>query len=227
MTSRHLSVIPNSMDQFTGTGLTCVRGDHVVFTELDFAVDPGDVLVLSGPNGSGKTSLLRVMAGIAKPAAGKILWRGQNVADEPEKFFANIHYIGHRNAVKMALTVRENLTFYCALRPGVCDIDGALEEAGLGGLANLPARMLSAGQARRLALARIHASPATIWLLDEPTATLDGLSVERINEAIVRHRSQGGIVITSTNLPVTFKNPKKIDLASFSETDHTVWGDLV
>ena len=146
------------MDGFTGMGLACIRSERIVFAGLDFSVEPGAALVLSGPNGSGKSSLLRLMAGISRPAAGHIAWRGSPIADDPETFFADMHYVGHRDAVKLALTVRENLAFHGALRPGTPDIDGALERVGLAALADLPARMLSAGQTRRLALARRHLS---------------------------------------------------------------------
>ena len=106
------------MDGFSGTGLTCIRSDRIVFADLDFSVSPGAALILSGPNGSGKSSLLRLMAGITKPAAGKIIWQGSPVTSDPERFFAEMHYLGHRNAVKPALTVQENLAFHAALRGG-------------------------------------------------------------------------------------------------------------
>ena len=102
------------MDHFTGTGLTCVRGERIIFTGLNFTLNPGEALVLSGPNGSGKTSLLRVMAGLSPPTAGIIKWRGQAVPDAPVRFFNDIHYLGHQNAVKPALSVWENLDFYSA-----------------------------------------------------------------------------------------------------------------
>ncbi|CAN0477398.1 unnamed protein product, partial [Discosporangium mesarthrocarpum] len=165
------------MDGFSGTGLACIRSDRIVFAGLDFAVSPGAALILSGPNGSGKSSLLRLMAGIARPAAGEIHWQGAPVSDDPERFFAYMHYVGHRDAVKPALTVRENLAFHAALRTGTAEtqakIEPALESVGLAALADLPARMLSAGQTRRLTLARILATPAPLWLLDEPTIALD------------------------------------------------------
>lgn len=225
MTTRRIWGIPIGMEGFTGTGLACIRSDRIVFAGLDFAVGPGEALVLSGPNGSGKSSLLRLMAGIAAPAAGEITWLGAPVRDDPERFFADMHYVGHRDAVKPALTVRENLAFHAALRPGGADIDGALDKVGLAALADLPARMLSAGQARRLTLARILASPANLWLLDEPTIALDTRSVERMRTAIADHRANGGVVVASTNVPLGIDDALSVDMANFAEDGETLWGD--
>lgn len=213
------------MEGFTGTGLACIRSERIVFAGLDFAVGPGGALVLSGPNGSGKSSLLRLMAGIAAPAAGGIAWRGAPVRDDPERFFANLHYVGHRDAVKPALTVRENLAFHAAMRPGDADIDGALDSVGLAALSGLPARMLSAGQTRRLSLARLLASPADLWLLDEPTVALDTRSVERMRTAIAGHRARGGVVVASTNVPLGIDDALSVDMADYADGAETLWGD--
>lgn len=213
------------MDGFSGTGLACIRSNRIVFAGLDFAVSPGGALVLTGPNGSGKSSLLRLMAGIARPAAGSILWQGAPVSDDPEAFFARLHYVGHRDAVKPALTVRENLTFHAALRPGEADIDGALARAGLAALSDLPARMLSAGQTRRLTLARILATPAPLWLLDEPTIALDYRAVERLRGAIDDHRAGGGMIVASTNVPLGIDDAAAIDLAAHAPAPDALWAD--
>ena len=190
------------MDGFTGTGLACIRSERIVFAGLDFSVTPGEALVLSGPNGSGKSSLLRLMAGIARPAAGRIDWQGAPIADDPESFYADMHYVGHRDAVKQALTVRENLAFHCALRVAAPDIEGALELTGLDALADLPARMLSAGQTRRLALARMLASPAPLWLLDEPIEHLDpGHIWSTLPDLIRDHQANGGCVLMVAHDP--------------------------
>lgn len=215
------------MDGFTGTDLACIRSERIVFAGLDFSVMPGAALVLSGPNGSGKSSLLRLMAGIARPAAGRIAWRGSPVTDDPETFFADMHYVGHRDAVKPALSVRENLAFHGALRPGTPDIDGALDRMGLAALADLPARMLSAGQTRRLALARMLASPAPLWLLDEPTVALDTASVDRLRAAIAEHRQGGGMVVASTNVPLGIDDAATIDISDYAREDETLWGDAM
>jgi len=213
------------MDGFTGTGLACIRSERIVFAGLDFSVTPGEALVLSGPNGSGKSSLLRLMAGIARPAAGRIDWQGAPIADDPESFYADMHYVGHRDAVKQALSVRENLAFHCALRVAAPDIEVALELTGLDALADLPARMLSAGQTRRLALARMLASPAPLWLLDEPTIALDPPSVERLIAAIADHRAADGIVVASTNAPLGIDDSESIDISDFVSAEESLWGD--
>jgi len=213
------------MDGFSGTGLACVRSNRIVFAGLDFAVSPGGALVLSGPNGSGKSSLLRLMAGIARPAAGNISWQGTPLSEDPEMFFARMHYVGHRDAVKPALTVRENLSFHAALRPGPTDIDAALDRVDLAALADLPARMLSAGQTRRLTLARILATPAPLWLLDEPTIALDYRAVDRLRGAIDDHRAGGGIIVASTNVPLGIDDATTIDLAAHAPEIDALWGD--
>lgn len=212
------------MDGFSGTGLACIRSDRIVFAGLDFAVSPGGALILSGPNGSGKSSLLRLMAGIARPAAGDIVWQGMPVSDDPERFFAQMHYVGHRDAVKPALTVRENLVFHAAMRPGAADIDAALDRVGLVALADLPARMLSAGQTRRLTLARILATPAPLWLLDEPTIALDYRAVDRLRGAIDAHRAGGGMIVASTNVPLGIDDAVTIDLAAHAPEADMLWG---
>ncbi|PPR09203.1 MAG: Cytochrome c biogenesis ATP-binding export protein CcmA [Alphaproteobacteria bacterium MarineAlpha11_Bin1] len=211
------------MEGFTGTELTCIRNERVVFAELDFSVTTGGALVLSGPNGSGKSSLLRVMAGISRPAEGQISWRGTPIAEDPETYFADMHYVGHRDAVKYSLTVRENLTFHCALRPVAPNIDRALDLTGLTALADLPARMLSAGQTRRLALARMLASPAPLWLLDEPTVSLDTRAMERLVAAIADHRAGGGIVVLSTNVALEIEGATTIDTSVFTGGNKPLW----
>lgn len=217
------------MDGFEGTGLACIRSDRIVFAGLDFAVSPGTALILSGPNGSGKSSLLRLMAGIARPAAGEIVWQGAPVADDPERFFAQMHYVGHRDAVKPALTVRENLAFHAALRAGTAktqsSIETALYSVGLAALADLPARMLSAGQTRRLTLARILATPAPLWLLDEPTIALDYRAVDRLRAAIAAHRAGGGMIVASTNVPLGIDDAETIDMAAHAPEVDMLWGD--
>jgi heme exporter protein A len=215
------------MDGFSGQGLTCIRSERIVFEGLDFEVEPGGALVLTGPNGSGKSSLLRLMAGIARPAAGAISWNGAPVRDDPEAFFSMIHYLGHRDAVKSALTVSENLAFHAALKGGAprAVIEEALDRVGLLPLAHMPARMLSAGQTRRLSLARLLAVSVPLWLLDEPTIALDPPSVSTVASAIAGHRANGGIVVASTNVPLGIANAREIDMGLRESVPLTPWGD--
>jgi heme exporter protein A len=176
---------------FAGRDLACRRGERLVFAHLDFSLEPGQILVLRGTNGSGKSSLLRVMTGLLRPAEGELLWDRRPVAPDPEAHHRRLAFLGHLDALKPALTAAENLTFWC----GASALAPALEAFAIAHLANVPARMLSAGQRRRLALARISASPAPLWLLDEPTNALDSASEAMFAEALARHRARGGLAV--------------------------------
>lgn len=204
-----------AMNRFTGQDLSCVRGGRMVFAGLGFDVGPGNALLLAGPNGSGKSSLLRLMAGLARPAAGMIAWDGASVADDPESHAARLHYVGHLDAIKPALTVAENLSLWTGLRGGG-DVAAGLRQFGIERLADMPARLLSAGQRRRLALARVAASPAVLWLLDEPTVALDRDAVAAVESAIARHRAGGGLVVLSSNVDVGVAAPTLLRVGDFA-----------
>ena len=191
-----------------------MRGDRAVFSGLDFALDAGEVLLLTGPNGSGKSSLLRMMCGLLPPVSGAIEWDGSNISDDRESHAARLHYVGHLDGVKLALTAAENLRFWAALRPGSTEIGRALETFGIAALADLPARFLSAGQRRRLALGRIVTSEAPLWLLDEPTVALDADGVAAVHAAIRKHCAGGGSCVVSTNAPLDFPDAVSLDLDS-------------
>ena len=207
------------MSGFTGLALTCARGDRMVFADLDFSLAPGEALVLTGANGSGKSSLLRLMAGLARPEAGRIAWDGADIADDPAAHAARLHYVGHLDAVKPALTVAENLRFWAALRgggDGAKGVEAALAGFGIDHLAGISARFLSAGQRRRLALARTLAAPSALWLLDEPTVALDADGVAAVHVAIEAHRAAGGCCVVSTNVSLTIGAPRRLDLGEFA-----------
>ncbi len=159
-------------------GLAAFRGERLVFRDLSFDVPPSGALLLLGPNGSGKSTLLRILAGLGRLAAGVLRWDGEDALADRSAHAGRVAYLGHLDAIKPGLTVTENLRFAGAIagRP----IAPALAAVGLDTLADLPARLLSAGQRRRLALARLALSPAKLWLLDEPTLGLDAASVERL-----------------------------------------------
>ena len=197
-----------------GRGLECVRGERTVFSGLDFAAPPGGALVLRGPNGSGKTSLLRLIAGLLEPAAGTITWNGEPVDDDAEAHHARLRYVGHLDAVKPALTVAENLAFWAGLHGGGRGSAAALDRLGLGHLADVPAQLLSAGQRRRLALARIVAAPAALWLLDEPTVTLDEDAVGVVEALIAAHRADGGLVVVATHTSLQLPEAEALDLGA-------------
>ena len=195
-----------------GRGLECVRSDRVVFSDLDFQIASGGALVLRGPNGSGKTSLLRLIAGLLRPAAGGFFWEGAPIAEAPEDHRARLHYVGHSDALKPAFTVAENLAFWAALRGNAGGEGAALERFGLGGLADFPAGLLSAGQRRRLALARLAASAAPLWLLDEPTVALDSEASAALFELIAGHRQEGGMVIAATHVELPLAEAQALEL---------------
>jgi heme exporter protein A len=208
------------MNRLTGEGLASLRGERLVFAGLDFAVTAGEVLVLTGRNGSGKTTLLRLVAGLSRPVAGRLLWHDGPVADDPERHRRRLHYVGHLDAVKPALTVTENLTGWALLRgDDGSGVRAALDRLGLGALAGVPARYLSAGQRRRLALSRLLATPAPLWLLDEPTIALDRESVAALHEALARHRDAGGMALIATNVDLAIGGAKTLGLGDYTPDD--------
>ncbi len=189
------------MTLFAGHDLACRRGERLVFTGLSFRVVAGGALLLRGPNGSGKSSLLRCMAGLLAPIAGMQTWNDQPVALDVDAHRGRLRYLGHQDAVKPVLTVLENLMLWQQLH-GPRDnaaIGRALAGLGLERLAELPARLLSAGQRRRVALARLPASPAPLWLLDEPTTALDDDGVARFARMVGDHRAGGGLVVLASH----------------------------
>jgi heme exporter protein A len=185
--------------ELIGRDLGCVRGGREVFSGLGFRISAGKALVLTGPNGAGKTSLLRMIAGLLRPAAGRIELAG----GEAELSVAEqAHYLGHQDALKPSLTVRENLQFWARYLGGGDEaLASALAAVGLDELADLPAAYLSAGQRRRLSLARLLAVPRRLWLLDEPTAALDIAAQERLTDLIRPHLGCRGIIIVATHSP--------------------------
>jgi heme exporter protein A len=200
------------MANFEGRSLQCRRGGRDVFAGLSFVLPPGGALLLTGPNGSGKSSLLRLMAGLLRPAEGELLWDGHPIAEAPEAHAARLHYLGHLDAVKPVLSVTENLRFWAELRGTGTALAPALERFALGELAAVPGRLLSAGQRRRLALARLVAAPAELWLLDEPSVGLDHASAGRLAAAIADHRAGGGRVVVATHTALDLADPLHLSL---------------
>jgi heme exporter protein A len=180
--------------------LACWRGERAIFAGLSFTLPPGGALLLVGANGAGKSSLLRVLAGLIPAAEGDLLWQGEDALADRVAHARRLRYLSHQDALKPSLTAAENLGFYARLWGG--DVAAALDSVGLGPLAELPARVLSSGQKRRLALARLALAPAALWLLDEPTVGLDTASVARLGGLLAAHRDAGGAVIAATHLPL-------------------------
>jgi heme exporter protein A len=189
------------MSRFTGRGLVCIRGERAVFAGLDFAVPAGGTLLLRGPNGSGKSSLLRCMAGLLAPAEGRLLWDDAPVAADPDAHRQRLRYLGHQDAVKPVLSVAENLLVWAQLygAPDHASAAAALARLGIGHIADVPARLLSAGQRRRVALARLLLAPAPLWLLDEPTTALDDDGVRRFAAIVGEHCAGGGLAVLSSH----------------------------
>ncbi len=202
---------------FCGRGLACRRGERLVFACLDFTLPAGGALVLTGRNGSGKSSLLRLMAGLTPASAGTLAWDGEAVDVDPAAHRARLHFVGHADALKPALTAAETLAFWAAMRGGG-DVAAALVRFRLGAVAASPCRFLSAGQRRRLALARLIASPAPLWLLDEPLTGLDEDAVGDLTAAIAEHRAQGGRVALATHVAVALGDAMALPLGDFRPT---------
>lgn len=200
---------------FAGRGLACRRGERLIFAGLGFTLPPGGALALTGPNGSGKSSLLRLMAGLTPPEAGALAWDGVAVREDPAAHRARLQFIGHQDAVKAALTVVETLAFWAGMRGGHA-VMPALERFGLAALAQWPCRLLSAGQRRRLTLARLVASAAALWLLDEPLTGLDSDAVADLAAAIAAHRAEGGLVVLSTHAALPFDDVETLSLIDFA-----------
>jgi heme exporter protein A len=185
--------------------LACSRGDHRLFSGLSFALHPGEIMQVQGANGSGKTSLLRTLCGFIAPDAGEILWRGERVSDLGEAYYAELLYLGHLNAIKDELSALENLQMSAGLAGySVTEQQAlaALRRMGLQRREHLPVRVLSQGQRRRVALARLLIGDAHLWILDEPLTALDVGAVGLMQELIGEHLSKGGMTIFTTHQPL-------------------------
>ena len=187
------------------SNLACSRGDHRLFAGLGFVLHPGQIMQIQGANGSGKTSLLRTLCGFIQPDEGKIAWQGVDVRDLAEDYFAKVLYLGHLNAIKDELSALENLRISAGLsgmKLGESDAVAALRRMGLKGRERLPAKVLSQGQRRRVALARLLVSDAALWILDEPLTALDVNAVALIEELLDEHLAKQGLVIFTTHQPL-------------------------
>jgi heme exporter protein A len=177
--------------RLTAQNLAVFRGERLVFRDLSFDLAPGGALLLRGPNGAGKSSLLRALAGLTPLAAGTLRWGDETALEDLPTHAARIAWLGHLDAVKFALTAGEHVPDRAALAA-----------VGLAGYRDLAAKFLSAGQKRRLALARVIAAKTPLWLLDEPTNGLDTASIAMLTPAFARHREAGGLIIASTHTPL-------------------------
>lgn len=185
--------------------LDCVRGERLLFKQLSFRIEEGELLYLQGKNGSGKTSLLRMLCGLLPPAAGDICWKGRSIARLGEDYRRELCFLGHHSAIKEELTPLENLMASAQLADAALDEDralDALETLGLAGREDLACRYLSQGQKRRVALARLVNERKALWLLDEPFVALDSAAVALIAGLIGAHVQRGGLAVLTTHQPV-------------------------
>lgn len=197
--------------QLTCDNLACVRGGREVFAGLNFKVAGGEALVVTGRNGAGKSSLLRAIAGLVAISSGKLLLTGAQDDTPPGE---QAHYLGHLDAAKPALSVRENLDFWIDYLGGTCPAGDALEAVGLAPLAALPAAYLSAGQRRRLSIARLVAVSRPLWLLDEPTSALDQPSQQTLAGLMRAHLATGGMIVAAAHGPIGLDNARKLKLGA-------------
>ena len=196
-----------------------MRGERLLFSNIGFSLEPGGFLQLTGPNGSGKTSLLRILCGLLTPELGEIRWQGESIRSLAEEYSRSITYIGHRNAVKEELNSLENLQISSGLdgfELSRAQAQDALLRVGLSGRENLPVRFLSEGQRRRSALARLLTRKTALWLLDEVVASLDQAAVTLIEGVIGEHLSRGGMAIVATHqeLHISAGSFQRLELAT-------------
>ncbi len=181
--------------------LQCIRDERILFTGLDLTVAAGDIVHILGPNGTGKTTLLRALTGLFADYQGDIRWQGQSIRHDHWHVHTHMVFIGHLPSIKNTLTPRENLHFLANLQ-GTYDgkaVDDALEQVGLYGYEETPGYQLSGGQKRRITLARLYLTDASVWVLDEPYTALDAQGVEHLEQQLTRHRQQGGCIVMSSH----------------------------
>lgn len=189
--------------------LECVRGDRLLFSGLDFELSNGELLHVQGANGSGKTSLLRILCGLSPPEAGEIYWQGHPLRRQRPTFLRQIIYLGHHPGIKGDLTPMENLRWVARLHNVRSNVDPAriLAQAGLKHHLDIPTRALSAGQRQRIALARLLLQEAMLWILDEPFTSLDRVGIDWMHQLLDDHLNHGGLVVLTSHQPLQIKAP--------------------
>lgn len=199
--------------QLEAINLCCIRDERVLFNDLNFVLESGQVLLIEGANGAGKTSLLRILTGLRKADVGQLKWNGEMI-DDVSIFYQAMAYISHHNALKTTLTAQENLQYAQSLTSATLSTDVVLAQVGLSGYQDTLVRFLSAGQRRRLALARVLCTGKSLWILDEPFTSLDKAGISLFEQFIANHVVNGGLVIMTSHhqtvLPSTYV--KKIHL---------------
>jgi heme exporter protein A len=199
----------DSVPQLEADRLECQRGGRVLFRDLSFSLRAGEALLVEGENGSGKTSLLRLLCGLSHPASGEVRWRGRAIGTQRAEYAREMAWFGHQHGVKPELKAGENLAFAAALRGEARreGVERALERVGLEEQADIAGRALSAGQKQRLALARLLLSRARLWILDEPFTALDAAGGELVRALIGTHLGDGGLAVLTSHQPVRLQVP--------------------
>lgn len=217
----------HSTDHKTNTALLtfkqfgCTRDSRVLFEGIDFDIYAGDVVQVEGPNGTGKTTLLRALTRLLPDYEGEILWRGKTLSHAHYDFLSQLLFIGHLPGIKKTLTPRENLAFLSSLNgtSTLTDIDDALAQVGLYGYEDMPCYQLSAGQNRRIALARLYLTKALVWVLDEPYTAVDVAGIKKLEALFEYHAKQGGCVILTSHQPPNIRDLKHLSLTDYSGGD--------
>ena len=195
------------------SALTAVRGEARLFSELSFAIQPGQLLFIQGGNGCGKTSLLYILAGLRLPETGTVSWAGTNIEQLGKLYHSQVCFVGHQNGVKAELTVWENIQGFQALKPGKAEmIQTTIDAIGLAGYEDNLAYQLSSGQQRRLALSRLLFSEQPLWILDEPFTSLDKASIRLFESHLLAHSQRGGMVILTSHQAVDLRDGHAIHL---------------
>ena len=200
----------NESPMLTINNLAGARGDRLLFKNLSMTVDKGELLLIKGQNGAGKTSLLRLVCGLAVPEAGEICWEGESIVNIRPQYLRSLIYVGHDNGVNLDFTVCENLEFHRALKnnPSSDPISDILERLGIARYLDVPCRFLSAGQKRRVALARLLISNARLWLLDEPFNSLDDQVLTTVAQLVIEHLEQGGLCLATSHQIIDWRDSK-------------------
>lgn len=212
-----MTEINNKTVSLDAIGLECIRDDRTLFSQLNFTLRPGEVLLLEGRNGSGKTSLLRILCGIRLPDEGSINWNGTDIGRLGPDYHQHMAYVGHRDGNKLDLTPFENLAMARALgKANDMPLEAALEKVDLQGFEDVPTRNLSAGQQRRLALARLLVTDTVLWILDEPFTSLDVDGIRIVESLLDRHTAQGGMLAVTSHHTVNLDHSRvlRINLSS-------------